>query len=61
MKPGSPADVAVTLTTALVGAGAVTYGAWLVFPPAAWMFAGGLLLWVSGIGQSRTAPEAPAK
>jgi len=54
------ADAAIVAVPALLrdaaglaGAGAVAYGAWLVYPPAGFMVGGGLLIagaWLSGKG-----------
>lgn len=41
-------DAAPDLRDALVfgGLGLAAYGAWLIFPPAAWLLAGGALFWI---------------
>lgn len=58
MKPGDAIDKAVTAACSLAGVACVTFGLWQLAPPLAWIFSGGVCLYVAG---GQPTPEAPKK
>lgn len=61
MKQRSKAEMALTVALLAGGLGAIGYGLWLTFPPAAWVFGGFTSLMIAVWPAPRPAKKVAAK